>query len=92
MAIIKKKLNTGRHASALKRARQAKKTRVRNRHATSTLKTAVKVVRTEKSAETLAKAIPMIAKTARKGIIPRNRARRLTSRLQKAVNAAAAKA
>lgn len=85
---LKKKTGVGRHASAIKRARQDKVRRARNRHAMSHMKTVIKRVRTEKTAEALKLAIPIIAKTAQKGIIHMKKASRLISRLTKAVNSA----
>lgn len=85
---LKKKVGVGRHPSAIKRARQTKKRRSRNRHVISTMKSSIKAVRSELTAEALKKAIPLIAKTAKKGIIHKKKASRLISRLTKAVNAA----
>jgi small subunit ribosomal protein S20 len=50
------------------------------------MKTAIKGVRAEGSAEALKKAIPLIAKTAKRGVIHKRKAARLISRLTKAVN------
>jgi small subunit ribosomal protein S20 len=86
----KKKIAKGRHASTMKRDRQAEKHRARNKHDLSTMKTAVKAVRTGKSAEALAKAIPVIAKSAQKGVIHRRKASRLISRLTKSIAASRA--
>lgn len=85
---LKKKIGKGRHRSALKRQRQNEKRRTRNRGVSSALKTAVKEVRTTKSKEALTKAIPIIDKTAAKGVIPKKRASRLVSRLTRYVNTA----
>jgi len=84
---LKKKLGVGRHASAIKRSKQSEKQRMRNKDALSEMKTAVKKVRTELSKEILAKTIPVIARTARKGVIHKKKASRLISRLTRAVNA-----
>jgi small subunit ribosomal protein S20 len=80
---LKKKMGVGRHASAIKRARQNKKRRARNKMAMSKMKTAVKAARSARSAEGLAEAIPVIAKTAKKGVIHKRKAARLISRLAK---------
>jgi len=85
----KKKLTKGRHVSAIKRNRQSEKRRVRNKHDLSLMKTVVKAVRTSRTAEALAKAIPLIAKIAQKGVIHRRKASRLISRLTKAIAARA---
>ena len=85
----KKKIAKGRHASVMKRNRQSEKRRAANKHDLSEMKTAVKAVRTTKSADVLAKAIPLIARTARKGVIHRRKASRLISRLTKAIAARA---
>lgn len=54
-AKAKKKLPKGRHLSALKRERQNNKLNARNRSNRSALRTAVKVARTELSAESVQK-------------------------------------
>ena len=87
---LKKKIGVGRHLSAIKRARQTIKRNERNKDARSAMRTAIKNVRTTASKEDLAKAAPMIAKAAGKGLIHRRKAARLISRLTKAVNAAQA--
>lgn len=84
---LRKKIGIGRHASSIKRARQSEIARQRNRSAISKMRTAVKAVRTEGTEETLKSAVPLIMKTARKGVIPRSKADRLVSRLTKYVNA-----
>lgn len=93
----KKKLHTGRHKSSIKRARQSVKRREYNRHFMKEMRTAIKDVRTAltgkvaKAAKTaLALAIPVIAKTAKRGVVPKARASRLISRLTTAVNKFAA--
>jgi small subunit ribosomal protein S20 len=83
---LRKKLGVGRHLSAQKRDRQNKKRSLRNRQALSRMKTAVKKLQATPSQEALAQTVPLIAKTASQGIIPRRRASRLISRLTKAVN------
>lgn len=84
---LKKKIAKGRHISSIKRDRQNKKRQARNRHAMSQMRTAIKKVRTSKTEEELKASIPLIAKTAKKGIIHRRKASRLISRLTRAVRA-----
>ena len=84
----KKKLGKGRHASTIKRERQNKKRKAINRHNISTMRTAVKKVRVNLNAETLKEVLPLLAKCVQKGIIHKNKAARLKSRLTKAVNKA----
>lgn len=93
----KKKLHTGRHASAIKRARQSETRRRYNRKYMKVLREAVKAVRValggKKAADAktaLKAAIPVIAQTARRGVIPKPRADRQISRLTTAVNKLAA--
>lgn len=83
---MKKKMGVGRHASAIKRAKQAKVRKARNRHSLSTMKTAVKAARIEGTQEALKKAIPIIAKSAKSGAVHKKKASRLISRLTKAAN------
>ena len=90
----KKKVRGTRHVSALKRNRQNTKARARNAHRLHTLRTAVKKVRAAIVAKNAAAAqtelkaaISMIHKTASKGVIPKQRASRTTSRLTRAVQA-----
>jgi small subunit ribosomal protein S20 len=82
------------HQSAIKRARQNAKRRVRNVHVESTVKSAVKRVRTavegkdvEEARKALAKAIPLIQKARSKGVFHKNTTARKISRLTKEVNA-----
>lgn len=82
---LKKKIGKGRHASSIKRDKQAIKHRARNKQAISRLKTAVKKVRSTRSADDLKKAIPLIAKAGGKGFIHKKTASRLISRLSKFV-------
>jgi small subunit ribosomal protein S20 len=89
----KQKLHSGRHASAIKRARQNLKRRRYNRSYLKEMRAAIKAVRTAiagkdaKGASTaLISAIPIVAKTAGRGIIPSHRGSRFVSRLTKAVN------
>lgn len=89
----KKKLHTGRHASSIKRARQSEKRRSYNRLFLNDMRRVVKSVRTAIAAGDLAaaktalvKAVPVVAKTAGRGLIPKTRASRFISRLTLAVN------
>jgi small subunit ribosomal protein S20 len=82
---LKKKIGKGRHYSALKRQRQNVRRRARNRAVMSSLRTAVKNVKTARSKEALTKAIPEIDKAANKGVIPKARASRMVSRLTRFV-------
>jgi small subunit ribosomal protein S20 len=84
----KKKIAKGRHASSQKRDRQNEKLRARNRSELSRMKSAIKEVRQSKSKESLTKAIPLIVKTGRKGIVHRRKADRLVSRLTKYIASA----
>lgn len=81
------------HISALKRARQNEKRRVRNLHVETTVKSAVKKVRSaveakdvEGAQKALAKAIPMIQRANSKGIYHKNTSSRRISHLTRAVN------
>jgi small subunit ribosomal protein S20 len=80
------------HASALKRARQNEKRRLRNRHQRSTLRTALKKFRTLLSGKDNAAAQlgypsvqQAIDKAVTKGLIHRNAAARYKSRLAAAL-------
>lgn len=92
-ARVQKKVSKGRHASTIKRHRQSLKRRARNKTIRTSVKTVVKNARTAisgKNKETTAKlvkeAICVLHKAASKGIIPKGRASRLSSRLAKAAN------
>ncbi|MBM9514239.1 30S ribosomal protein S20 [Desulfogranum marinum] len=81
------------HKSALKRDRQSKVRRLRNRMNKSTMKTAIRKVEEalvagseEQAKEALQVAIPVIQKTAAKGTIHKNNASRKVSRLTRRVN------
>lgn len=87
---LKKKIAKGRHMSQIKRDRQNETLRTRNRAEKTRMRSAVKEVRTEKSKDSLAKAVPLLMKAARRGVIHRKKASRLVSRLTKTVNAAKA--
>ncbi len=73
-----------------KRIRQAEKSRVRNKHYTSKMKTAIKRALdadTKETAEALGRdAISVIDKTVSKGIIHKNKAANQKSRVAKHVN------
>ncbi len=81
------------HKSAIKRIKQNEKRNARNRHQKSTLKTYIKRVREaveskdkEAAVAALQAAIPVIDKTATKGVIHKANAARNVSRLTKLVN------
>jgi len=81
------------HKSAIKRDRQSKVRRLRNRIYKSKMKTLVRKVEealvagTEEEARAaLAKAVPVIQKTASKGSIHKKNASRKVSRLTRRVN------
>lgn len=82
------------HLSAIKRARQAEKRRLRNLHMRSTVKSFVKNVRMaiekkdlEEAQKALLKAIPLIQKAQSKGVFHKNTSARKISRLTREVNA-----
>jgi len=81
------------HKSAIKRIKQNAKKNARNRHVSSTLKTHIKRVREaveakdkEAAIAALKAAIPVIDKTATKGVIHSSNASRNVSRLTRLVN------
>ncbi len=80
------------HKQALKRHRQSEVARARNVHYRTTVKTAVKKAvasagKDEKAATTaFRKAESVLQHVASKGVIPKKRAARKTSRLAKALN------
>ena len=81
------------HLSAIKRARQNEKRRLRNLHSKTTVKSFVKKVRVaieEKDVEgaqkALLKAIPLIQKAHSKGVFHKNTTARKISRLTREVN------
>ncbi|MFQ5559231.1 MAG: 30S ribosomal protein S20 [Nitrospinota bacterium] len=85
--------NTARHKSALKRARQNIKKRARNNLIRTSLRTAIKKMRTlaeekkqEEVGESLKLVIPMIDKAVSKGVLPRNTGSRKIARLTKLYN------
>lgn len=82
------------HKSAIKRIKQNAKKNARNKHVSSTLKTYIKRVREaveakdkEAAIAALNAAIPVIDKSATKGVIHSSNASRNVSRLTKLVNA-----
>lgn len=82
------------HKSAIKRAKQNEKRRLRNRIRKTQMKNAIKSVEkalasssTDQATESLQKAISVIDKTASKGVIHKNMAARKISRLTRKVNA-----
>ncbi|MFQ5588669.1 MAG: 30S ribosomal protein S20 [Nitrospiria bacterium] len=81
------------HPSALKRERQARKRRLRNRSVSSAVKTSIKKVEaalaekeTEAVAATLKAATSSLDRAASKGVIPKGRAARKISRLTAKAN------
>ena len=81
------------HKSAIKRAKQNEKRRMRNRAQRSRMKTAIKKVEeaiagssSEEALARLKEAISIIDRTASKGVIHKNKAARLVSRLTRKVN------
>lgn len=92
---LQKKVGKGRHLSAMKRHRQSVKRKARNRHILSRMKTSVKEARAaiasgrkDAVSKNLSDTISILHKAASKGVIPKKRASRLSSRLAKAANAA----
>jgi small subunit ribosomal protein S20 len=85
-------------SSAEKRHKQSLKERVRNRHIRSSVKTAVKDMRTalaespETSAEALTRATKVIARAGSKGVLHKKTVARKISRLGKAARKAATSA
>lgn len=82
------------HLSAIKRARQNEKTRVRNLHVKTSVKSSIKRVRiaiekkdVEGAQKELAKTIPLIMKARSKGVFHKNNSSRKISRLTQEVNA-----
>lgn len=80
------------HKAALKTIRQTKKRKERNRNAKSRVRTSVKLVASaiesgdkEKAQAALRSAESVLAVTAGKGILPKRRVARKTSRLAKQV-------
>ncbi|HJX32105.1 MAG TPA: 30S ribosomal protein S20 [Thermodesulfobacteriota bacterium] len=82
------------HKSALKRSKQNKEKRLRNRNVKSNLKTTMKAVSAaieekdpKKAQEVLSQVTPVINKAASKGVIHKKNAARKISRLTRKVNA-----
>jgi small subunit ribosomal protein S20 len=82
------------HKSALKRSKQSKEKRLRNRNVKSNLKTSMKAVSAaieekdpKKAQEVLSQVTPVINKAASKGVIHKKNAARKISRLTRKVNA-----
>jgi small subunit ribosomal protein S20 len=82
------------HLSAIKRAKQNEKRRLRNLHIKTTVKSSIKKVReaieskdVEVAQKALLKAIPLIQKARSKGVFHRNSSARKISRLTLKVNA-----
>ena len=82
------------HLSAIKRARQNEKRRLRNLQIRSTVKSSVKKVRVsiekkdlEGAQKALSKAVPLIQKASSKGVFHKNTTARKISRLTQEVNA-----
>ena len=80
--------------SAKKRVKTNERRRLRNRAARSTLRTALKTANEaiasgdgEAAAREAAKALSLIGRTAKKGVIHRNTAARYESRMLKKINA-----
>ena len=85
------------HLSAIKRARQNEKRRLRNLQIESTVKSSVKKVRVaiakkdvEGARKALLKTIPLIQKAHSKGVFHKNTSARKISRLTQGVNALSA--
>jgi small subunit ribosomal protein S20 len=79
-------LNLPIHKSAKKRLRQSKKANIQNRAIKSEIKTSVKKVEASLDEKDLKKTISLLDKAARKKIVHKNQASRITSRLTKLVN------
>ena len=82
------------HKSALKRSKQSKEKRLKNRNVKSNLKTTIKAVTAaieakdpKKAQEVLSQVTPVINKAASKGVIHKKNAARKISRLTRKVNA-----
>jgi small subunit ribosomal protein S20 len=81
------------HLSAIKRARQAEKKRLRNLHIKTTVKSSIKRVKmaierkdVEGARKALVKAIPLIQRAHSKGVLHKNTSARKISRLNREVN------
>jgi small subunit ribosomal protein S20 len=85
------------HLSAIKRARQSEKKRLRNLHIKTTVKSSIKKVReaieekdVEGAQKALLKAIPLIQNAHSRGVFHKNTSARKISRLTLEVNALSA--
>jgi small subunit ribosomal protein S20 len=74
------------HQSAIKRAKQNERRRVRSLHIESTVKTSIKKVREAIEKKGLLETIPLIQKARSKGVFHNNTSARKVSRLTQAVN------
>lgn len=86
------------HLSAIKRARQAEKKRIRNLHIKTTVKSSIKSVRMavekkdfEVAQKALLRAIPLIQRAHSQGVFHKNTTERKISRLTREVNTLKAK-
>ncbi len=78
-------------ASAKKNMRKSRAAQVRNRAQRSTLRTALKKAKAENaSPETMAEAVTLLDRAARKGLVHKNAAARRKSRMAKAARKTAA--
>lgn len=91
--ILQEVLDLANHQSAIKRAKQSEKRRIRNRSRKTRMKGVIKEVETalssnspEQASQALKEAISVIDKTAQKGVIHKNKAARKISRLTHRVN------
>jgi len=82
------------HPSAIKRAKQNEKRRLRNLHIKTAVKSSIKKVREaierkdlEGAQKALSKTIPLIQKACFKGVFQKNTSSRKISRLTRSVNA-----
>lgn len=89
---LRKKIGKGRHMSTIKRQRQNETREVRNRDVKTAMRTVIKAVKAaivkknkDVAQAALKKALPVIAKTAQKGVIQKATANRYKSRLTIAV-------
>ena len=69
--------------SAKKQLRQSKKRQRKNRQSKDALKEAIKLAKIKKTKETVRQAISLVAKAAKKNIMHKNKAARITSQLSK---------
>ena len=87
--------NMPQHKSEIKRTRQIERRRVRNVHKKSKLRTAIKAVRQAPDKETAAtemkNTVSMLDRMARRGIIHKNKAANLKSKLSKSIQSAKSK-